>query len=192
VFHKRGGRIAGSARLVLGPLIAGQHLSLLIYRRRSHPWDEVAPGVWVGRRLNNAEAAEAVRQGVTAVLDLSVEMSEAAPFLALTYRHVPVLDLTAPTPEHLREAVAFIRAHAATGIVYVHCKVGYSRSATVAGAYLLASGRAATVEEALDLLRKARPGIIVRPEAKKALRAFERNTAGCAAPAALEPLPRRS
>jgi protein phosphatase len=72
----------------------------------------------------------------------------------------------------LREAVAFITAEAACGTVYVHCKAGYSRSSAVAGAYLLASGQAATADEAVAQLRRVRPAIIVRPEAMDALRAF--------------------
>jgi protein-tyrosine phosphatase len=72
------------------------------------------------------------------------------------------------------EAVAFIAEEAAKGRVYVHCKIGYSRSAAVVGAYLLASHEAATVEEAVAQLRKVRPSIIIRPEAMEALRTFER------------------
>ena len=71
-----------------------------------------------------------------------------------TYRNLPILDLTAPTQDQLREAVAFIAEESAQGTVYVHCKIGYSRSAAVVGAYLLASGQAATVEEAIALLRQ--------------------------------------
>jgi len=52
----------------------------------------VGLGVWIGRRLSDAEAMHAVREGVTAVVDLSGEFSEARPFLRLGYRHIPVLD----------------------------------------------------------------------------------------------------
>ncbi len=64
-------------------------------------WDEVTPGVWIGRKLNDREAANAVRQGVTAVLDLTAEFSEAKPFLALRYLNIPILDLTAPMQKRL-------------------------------------------------------------------------------------------
>jgi protein-tyrosine phosphatase len=53
-----------------------------------------------------------------------------------------ILDLTAANSDQLREGVEFISQRAQTGIVCVHCKVGYSRSAVVVGAYLLASGQA--------------------------------------------------
>ena len=91
-------------------------------------WDEVVPGVWIGRVLSDAEAAEAC-DGVTAVLDLTAEFAEAAPVPGRpTICNMPILDLTAPTPDQLREAVAFITEHSQHGTVYVHCKIGYSRS----------------------------------------------------------------
>ncbi len=175
IFHKSEGRLPISARLLFAPLLVGQHLSLLYYRRQCHPWDEIVPGVLIGRQLNAAEAAEAIRQGTTAVLDLTAEFTEAAPFLTISYRQLPILDLTAPTVDQQREAARFIAEQAAEGTVYVHCKVGYSRSAAIVGAYLLASGQAAAAEEAVSLLRKARPSIVVRPEAWQALQAFDRS-----------------
>jgi membrane-associated phospholipid phosphatase len=174
IYRKSGGKLPLSARLVLAPLFLGQHLSLLYYRRQCRPWDEVVPGLLIGRKLNNAEAGEAVRRGVTAVLDLTVEFSEASPFLAVKYHNLPILDLTAPTPEQLREAVQFITESLPLGTVYVHCKIGYSRSAAVVGAYLLASGKAATSTQAVALLRQVRPSIVVRPEAMDAICDFER------------------
>ena len=106
------------------------------------------------------------------MLDLTAEFSEATPFLATTYHNVPILDLTAPTPQQLREAVTFISEQTATGTVYVHCKIGYSRSAAAVGAYLLTTGQAATAEEAVNLLRAARPSIVVRSEVWQALQAI--------------------
>jgi membrane-associated phospholipid phosphatase len=169
IFRKTNGRLPLSARLLLAPMLLGHRLSLLYYRRQCRPWDQVTPGLLIGKQLNDAEAGEAVGQGVTAVLDLTAEFSEARPFLAITYRSLPILDLTAPTREQLRQAADFIAQHAARGTVYVHCKVGYSRSAAVVGAYLLSSGHAATAEEAVALVRKARPTTVVRPEAWEAL-----------------------
>ncbi len=174
VFRKTAGRLPLSTRFVLAPVLAGQYLSLVYYRRHCRAWDEVVPRVLVGRTLTEGEAIAAVEQGVTAVLDLTAEFSEAAPFRGARYRNLPILDLTRPTQQQLDEAVAFITDEAARGTVYVHCKIGYSRSAAVVGSYLLAQQEAATVEEAVDQLRKVRPSIIVRPEAVEALRAFAR------------------
>ena len=106
----------------------------------------------------------AVQQGVTAVLDLTAEFSEATPFRGITYCNLPILDLTAPTQGQLHAAVAFISEEATKGMVFIHCKIGYSRTAAVAGAYLLASGKAISVEDAVAWLRRVRPSIVIRPE----------------------------
>jgi protein phosphatase len=151
----------------------GQYLSLLYYRPRCRPWDAATDRVWIGRRLNENEAALAVQQGVSTVVDLTVEFSEARPFCELQYLHLPVLDLTAPSNDQLHRAVAFIDEQAQQGIVYVHCKIGYSRSAAVVGAYLLAAGQVHTSDAAMAHLRNVRPSIVIRPEAAAALRSFE-------------------
>jgi protein-tyrosine phosphatase/membrane-associated phospholipid phosphatase len=172
VFRKTDGRLHWSARLVLAPYLVGQHLSLRYYARRSPAWNPVTPGVLIGRRLRDREAADAVRSGVTAVVDLTAELSEAEPFRRLAYLNVPVLDLTAPTPAQLVAIVAFIDAHAKQGTVYVHCKAGYSRSAAAVGAYLLATRPALSAGDVDAILRAARPSIVVRPEVTAALRRF--------------------
>jgi protein-tyrosine phosphatase/membrane-associated phospholipid phosphatase len=172
IFRKTDGCLPWSTRFLLAPMLIGQYLSLVYYRRHCLAWDEVVPAVLIGRTLSEAEAAEAVKQGVTAVLDLTAEFSEAAPFRDTTYLNLPILDLTAPTQDQLREAVAFIAQEALHGTVYVHCKIGYSRSAAVLGAYLLTTGQAATIEEAVEILRDARPSIVMRPEVMEALRTF--------------------
>jgi protein-tyrosine phosphatase len=178
IFRKTDGCLPLSTRFVLGPVLLGQYCSLVYYRRRCRASDEVAPGVRIGRVLTEAEAAAAVQQGVTAVLDLTAEFSETASFRALRYCNLPILDLTAPTQDQLHQAVAFLAEEAAKGVVYLHCKIGYSRSAAVAGAYLLASREAATVEEAVARLRQVRPSIIIRPEAMLALQSAEREPFG--------------
>ena len=170
IFRKTDGQLPWSTWWTLGPCLLGQRLSLLYYRLQCRPWDEVAPGVWIGRTLSNREASSAVRAGVTAVLDLTAEFSEAKAFRAISYHNIPILDLTAPSQEQLREMAAFISEQSEKGIVYVHCKIGYSRSAAAVGAYLLASGKCGSVEDVVALLRQVRPSIIIRPEALAALR----------------------
>ena len=172
VYRKTNGRLPLSARLVLGPCLLGQRASLLYYRRHCRPWDPVSDHLFIGRVLTSAEATAARRAGVTAVLDLTAEFSEPAPLREVTYSNIPVLDLTAPTLEQLRSAAAFIERHAAEGIVYVHCKIGYSRSAAVVGAYLMKTKTVPNAAAVEPLLRAVRPSIIVRPEASAALRAF--------------------
>jgi len=172
IYRKRNGRLPWTTWLLLWPVLLGQRLSVVYYAGRSRAWDELTERVWIGRRLSGSQASDAKERGVVAVLDLTCEFSEAPPLRGTGYLQLPTLDLTAPAPPQLARAVAFIQEHAARGIVYVHCKLGYSRTAAVAGAYLLAMGQAASAEEAILLLQKARPGIIIRPEARRAIEQF--------------------
>ncbi|MCA9017147.1 MAG: dual specificity protein phosphatase family protein, partial [Planctomycetaceae bacterium] len=75
----------------------------------------------------------------------------------------------APAMEQLEKTVDFIRTHAENGVVYIHCKIGYSRSASVVGAYLLAENLADSPEAAIQHLRTIRPSIVIRPEAEQAI-----------------------
>ena len=172
IFRKTNGTIPWSARFALGPCLAGQYLSLIYYERQCRRWDEVTPRIWIGRLLRKREATEAIEAGVTAVLDLSAEFSEADPFCSICYRNIPILDLTAPTIVQLEEMAGFIAEHSGNGIVYVHCKIGYSRSAAAVAAALISTGQVHGVEEAVARLRQVRPSIVIRPEILSALSRF--------------------
>lgn len=172
VYRKHEGKLLWSTRLVLAPVLLGQRLSLLYYKRQCRPWDVAAPGVWIGRVLTEAEAQDAVAAGVTAVLDLTAEFSETHAFRSCDYLNAPILDLTAPTDDQLDRCLAFLRKRASQGVVYIHCKIGYSRSAVIAAAWLADQGLAETAEECLAQLRAVRPTIVVRPEAETAIRRF--------------------
>jgi protein-tyrosine phosphatase len=172
IFRKRDGRLPWTTWWALGPVLLGQEISRLYYRRQSRAWDELTPQVWIGSVLTVKEAGAALRQGVTAVLDLTAEFSESAPFLSLAYRNIPVLDLTAPTFDQLEEMAAFIEEESSKGIVYVHCKIGYSRTGAAAAAFLLRTGKVRTVPEAIHFLRQVRPAIVIRPEVLTALDEF--------------------
>src|SRR6266571_4068277 len=173
VFHKTKGKLPWSTRFVLAPCLLGQYLSLLYYRSRCRSWDEVTPRIWIGGKLGSCFANKALCSGVASVLDLSAEFSEAKPFRKINYRNIPVLDLTAPTQAHLAEMGQFISNHSRNGVVYVHCKIGYSRSAAAVAAYLILSGKAKTAEEAFTIIRRVRPSIVIRPEVISALSEFD-------------------
>ncbi|HVF72528.1 MAG TPA: phosphatase PAP2/dual specificity phosphatase family protein [Chthoniobacterales bacterium] len=172
IFQKREGRLPWTSWWALGPVLAGLHLSRLYYRQKARAWDQLTPSVFIGGVLAEREAGELLRRGVTAVLDLTAEFSEAAAFRNLNYRNIQVLDLTAPAPEELIAIADFIEEQSQAGIVYVHCKIGFSRTAGAAAAYLLRSGKARTVAEAIEVTRRARPAIVVRPEIMEALNSY--------------------
>ena len=173
VFHKTEGKLPWSTRFVLAPCLLGQYLSLLYYRRQCRAWDKVTPQVWIGGKLGRRSAKKALRSGVVSVLDLSAEFSEEKRFRKINYRNIPVLDLTAPTQAQLVEMSEFIGNHSRNAAVYIHCKIGYSRSAAAVTAYLIMSGKAKTAEEAFAMIRRVRPSVVIRPEVRSALSEFE-------------------
>jgi membrane-associated phospholipid phosphatase len=172
VFRKRNGCLPWTTWWTLGPVLLGQEISRLYYRRQCHAWDELTPHVWIGGVLSRNEARTIVQRGVTAVLDLTAEFSDAARLRNVAYQNIPILDLTAPTSAQLQEMVSFIEHESETGIVYIHCKIGYSRTAAVAAAYLVRSGLATSVSEAIAELRRVRPCVVMRPEMIEALNRF--------------------
>lgn len=178
IYRKKNGQLPLSTRLLLWPVLAAHHISWIYYARQCRAWDPLSDCLWIGRRLNRTDASAAVAGGVTAVLDLTAEFSEVRELRNLTYWQLPILDLTAPTLEQLADAVEWIRRQSTFGIVYLHCKAGYSRTAAVAGAFLLACGEAETADEAIQRLRAARPSMVIRPEAAAAIRAFEKTLDG--------------
>lgn len=172
IYRKRFGLLPLGARILMTPVLLGQWWSWRHYAKQSEAWDDVTERLWLGRVLKNDEADTALQRGVVAVLDLTCEFSAPPSFKNVRYLNLPILDLTAPTADHLAAAMRFIDAHIDQGIVYIYCKAGYSRSGATAAAYLLHSGAVATPEEAASKLRYARPRIVLRGEAMRAVRAF--------------------
>ncbi len=173
VYGKRAGKLPLFPRLLHLFTLLGHELSRRHYAKACRPWCSLAPEIRIGRQLNETEAEELREEGVTAVLDLCAEFSEPARLRSLHYLNIPILDLTAPTDEQLRRALDFLSERKDSGgIAYLHCKIGYSRTAAVAGSYLLHSGRAADADEAIARLRKARPSMVIRPEAEATIRRY--------------------
>ncbi|WP_432799606.1 dual specificity protein phosphatase family protein [Poriferisphaera sp. WC338] len=173
VIAKSDGKIHLSSRLLLAPWLIGHYISLLYYKPRSKVWDVVDDHVWLGRCLNSSEAEYAVKNGVQAVVDMTCEFNEAKALRHCTYINLQTLDLTAPTTSTLDQAADCIMSQSKNGCVYVHCKIGYSRSAAVVAAYFLKAKKAQNVEEAVAMIREKRPNIIIRHEVMDALRAYK-------------------
>ncbi|KAG8455089.1 hypothetical protein GDO86_001347 [Hymenochirus boettgeri] len=77
-----------------------------------------------------------------------------------------------PKLEHLKEGVEFIHKHRKNGSsVYIHCKAGRSRSATMVAAYLIQTHKWKP-EVAAAFIAKHRPHIIIRNNQLQMLEMF--------------------
>lgn len=176
VFLKTKGRPHAVSWVWMWPiyLLNGLLFNVVHHLSWEPPYAEVAPGLYLGRRLWNREAR---RLGACGVLDLTCEFPENRSMRgAERYLCLPVLDNTCPTPEQLREGVRWLAESLQHGPVYVHCAAGHGRSATVVAAYLLAAGVVRTVEEGVAHLKAKRPGVRINRCQRAALDAYVRQT----------------
>jgi protein-tyrosine phosphatase len=103
----------------------------------------VAPGLWVGRRLSNAQAR--LLPANCTVVDLANELSETPALRSARYHHVPLLDLVPPSNADVQHVLALVHDALQCGHpVYLHCAMGYSRSRHMAHAYLAQYPQAGT------------------------------------------------
>jgi protein-tyrosine phosphatase len=149
------GRLSTGARGLLAPYLAGAWLNSRLWTRKHPDASEVLDGVSIGRIPTARELSR-----FNAIVDLSAEVS-CGDYAARGYRSIPVLDLTQPSDEHLRDAADAIESARTRGPVLVCCALGYSRSAAAVVAWLLHTQRAHSFEEAVAIVRKARPRIVL-------------------------------
>lgn len=128
--HKRHGRYPCWIWLLYAPYLAGYRLTWLLVRLREHgqpPCRQLAPLLWVGRRLSQAEARQLPPDCM--IVDLANEICETPLLRRAPYHHVALLDLTPLPDAAIEPLLTLIAAAVARGQpVYLHCAMGYSRS----------------------------------------------------------------
>ncbi|KAJ3912686.1 hypothetical protein F5877DRAFT_53675 [Lentinula edodes] len=124
--------------------------------------DQVIPGLWIGGLPSAMDTENLKENKIYSVLSaMRGKISIHETFV----KHQIFLDDSEEEDIliHLLPAIAFIQSELDKGRgVLVHCQAGVSRSATIVAAYLM-HNRQMGVEEALDLIRKARPEIDPNP-----------------------------
>jgi hypothetical protein len=104
---------------------------------REHPFDEVAPGLFLGRRPRGPADLPA---GVGLVVDLTAEFPAARGIADGSHRYVcvPTLDADAPSDRAaFGAAVDEIERSLASGrSIYIHCALGRGRSAMTVAAVM--------------------------------------------------------
>jgi len=101
--------------------------------------------------------------------------------LGVNFLQLATIDIfCAPNQEKLRDGVKFMKEIAmdsAGESVYVHCKAGRTRSATLVGCYLMEINKSECwgPEEAVEHMRSVRPHILLHNKQWEALREYHRN-----------------
>jgi protein-tyrosine phosphatase len=141
---------------MLAPYLAGAWLNSRWHTRSQEPKQEIAGGVWLGRIPTRAELQAS---GIASVVDLAPEFSFSEP--DVVYRSVPMLDLLTPSADQLAAAVNAIEELDSARPTLVFCALGYSRSARAVAAWLVASHRAQSFDDAVEYIRERRPYIVL-------------------------------
>ena len=113
--------------------------------------------------------------GFDAIVTLTSDSPNEDPLADLGYRglHIPIENEAAPTNDQADRASEFIQRSLDDGLqVYTHCYAGYGRTGTILAAYLVKSGVGPF--EAIDRVRRARPGAIETREQERFVLDFAR------------------
>lgn len=143
---------------------------------RNFSWLEDGVIAGMGRPIGSPNELQDLRDmGIQAVVSLTE-----TPFLAslveefgFDYRHFPIRDFCPPAPEQVQDFVAFVAAmKREKKPLVVHCGAGVGRTGTMLSCYLVSQGNGA--QEAIDKLRRLRPGSVETREQEQAVHDYER------------------
>jgi len=149
------------ARTIFYPTL-GWNMLLGRWLKVRNWWDEVDDDIVLGAFPFARDVKQMAAIGVKGVVNTCEEYCGPTEDYAehgIEQFRMPTVDFTHPSLEDVTAAVAFIESQVAKSHrVYIHCKAGRARSATVAICWLMKS-RGVTKEEGQQILNKARPHI---------------------------------
>lgn len=156
------GRLSPAATVLLAPYLLGAWINSRLWTFRQPAPSQVVEGIDLGRLPAMGDLG-----GYAALVDLCAELP--LQHTPQNYCSLPSLDLVAPDALTCQRAAEAIENLRHKGPVLVCCALGYSRSATAMAAWLLYSGRCQSVESAVQLIRQARPQVVLGPQHLAAL-----------------------
>ena len=167
-FQKQDGRQSLPVRWLLAPYRLGAWINSRIWTRQRPAPDQITEQIWLGRIPDRSELK---RSHFDALLDLTAEFN--TPEGVANYQSVPMLDLSVPDINTLRQAVNALETLRQDGQrILVCCALGYSRSALTLAAWLLQSGACNSVDQALATIKARRPGVVLSDVHRQLLKEF--------------------
>jgi len=165
------------ARAIFYPTLMWNMLLARVLKIRNW-WDPVDDHVVVGAFPFPRDVSKMAAAGVRAVVNTCEEYPGPVDQYSqydIVQMRMPTIDFTHPTYEDVCRAVEFVETHANRGeTVYVHCKAGRARSATVAICWLIKS-RQIPATEAQAWLTQKRPHVNQRLASRPVVQQFEQN-----------------
>jgi atypical dual specificity phosphatase len=158
-------------------------------------WDYVDDGVILGARPLTRDLANLYREGVRAVINMCQEYPgpvDAYKKLGIEQLWLPTIDFQPPSLKHVSQGVDFIQQVVDRGDkVYVHCKAGRARSATVVLCWLVKHRKMSVVEAQTHLLLK-RPHVHARLTERSVVKEYAKQLAEAEAAEASTSQPKSS
>ncbi len=116
--------------------------------------------------------------GIRAIVSLTEEMpQELVGVSQFKLLHLPIVDMSAPDSEQIMRFIDFVDRMIGEGrAVGVHCLAGLGRTGTMVACYLVTRGMSAV--EAIDHVRRIRPGSIQTDEQELAIYRWEMASSG--------------
>lgn len=149
------------ARLLFYPTYFWNFLINRVLRLRDW-WNWIDDNVLLGARPETYDVKRLKELGITGVVNTCEEYcgpQEAYSATGIEQLYIPTTDFVPPSYENVVRGVEFIDKHIQNGgKVYIHCKAGRGRSATIAICYLIARGH--TPESGQKLLLEKRPHVV--------------------------------
>ena len=156
LFRNPNGRMEEAVLVLLAPYLLGAWLNSRCWTRKHPEPSEIVSGLWLSRLPDRSVITQLQPVALVHCCAELPVISCGQPVYG-----VPMLDLLAPEVAQIEQGVAAIKAGQQVGNVLVFCALGYSRSAVLIIASLIEQGQAATIDEAIDKVRKARPRLVL-------------------------------
>jgi len=167
------------ARLAYYPSLAWNHLLYWVVPGRRY-WDRIDDHVVMGAMPLARHVPDLVALGVRGVVNMCEEYEgplEAYRSHGVHQLHLPTIDFTPPSLKDVQRGVEYIGEHAKKGnVVYVHCKAGRGRSATLVLCWLI-EHLGMSPEEAQLHLKSRRGHVVDGLHRRKVVQQFSKRSA---------------